>query len=248
MSTPVIDIKNLKKAISKGDLDEVLSALVNFTESTAIDVTTEIYLSSARYRQLENEKLRGEISNQDYKQEFNSITANILEILDSIDGIDEKYFKQVSSKEQIMQEIEDLAKEFDRADIIKSIPSMIRMKIHIARKMAEKFIQRPELMKEYLDTKNQAIICAIGRKIKVVPDIEDLYILEFITPNAANSVTKGFITNALAELIYSGQLRLGDDERMRYLLEQLGKEGDLPLLTNVERVRVALDYLTGRIQ
>ncbi|MEM7514740.1 MAG: hypothetical protein AAF388_27680, partial [Bacteroidota bacterium] len=245
MQTSALDSHSVKKLISYGDIHEAMENLIQFTETTTIDMATEIYHTSARYRRLESEKKKGEISSQDYKLEYNSITLSLLEIADSIAEIDPRYMAQVASKDELRSEIETLADAFHEADRIRSNASRLRTKIHLARKMAEKLAQRPILIKEFEHTKDQAIICAIGRKIKMVPDIEELDILETLTYNADNNVTKGFITNALAELIYSGQLRIGDDEIMRRILHELGKEGDKVLLTNVTRVEAALDFLTG---
>lgn len=184
---------------------------------------------------------------KDYKTEFNSITLSLLEILDSVGEIDSKFFRDVPSKEQVKKEIEELAVEFAKTDQMSNIPSMLRMKIHIARKMAEKLMLFPDLVREYMGTTDLAVICAIGRKVKIVPDIADLEVLESIVPNATTNVSKGFLTNALAELIYAGQLRIGDDERLYELLRIIKQEdGDRALLSNVERVEAALDYLTGR--
>lgn len=58
--------------------------------------------------------------------------------------------------------------------------------------------------------------------------------------------TKGVFTNALAELIYSGMLRIGDDVVIRKLLELMRQDADLPLSKNIERVLAALDYLTDQ--
>jgi len=56
------------------------------------------------------------------------------------------------------------------------------------------------------------------------------------------------IVNALAELIYSGQLRFGDEEKIKSILTRIKTNGDLPLKKNIERVEVALDFLLGKVK
>ena len=248
MVESALETQLLKKGIAQGDIGNVLSELIKFTERTKIEFTTEIYHTSARYRRLEGEKVRGEITIQDYKREFNAITLSLLEIISSIDDLNPRFMKKADSKDELKAEIEALSEEFNRADEIRSTPSRLRTKIHLARKMAEKFGQRPELVWEFKGSSDPAIMCAIGRIVKIVPDIEALEVLESVVHNAQDNITKGFIVNALAELVYSGQLRIGDDERMYNMLEALGKEGNRVTLTNVERVKAALDYLTGRFR
>ena len=114
--------------------------------------------------------------------------------------------------------------------------------------MAEKLITRPELIQEYKNTTNQAIICAISRKVKMIPDIDELSVLEANLPNATSTLTQGFIANALAELIYSGQLRLGDDHRLNAMLEFMKKDADQVLIKNVSFIQTALDVVTGKIK
>ncbi len=110
--------------------------------------------------------------------------------------------------------------------------------------MAEKLIPWANLINEYKGTTDPAMICAIGRKVKIIADVGDLDILETIVPNANSNVTKGFLTNALAELIYAGQLRWGDEERVQAMLNILGKDADKALRTNVDRVKAAIEVLT----
>mgnify|MGYP001792148871 FL=1 len=90
------------------------------------------------------------------------------------------------------------------------------------------------------------MICAIGRKVKIVAEVTDLNILESILPNASSGLERGFITNALAEMIYAGQLLWGDEERLQIMLDQLMEfKEDHLLATNVARVQAALDLMTG---
>lgn len=247
-TTPSIDLIELKKRIADGELDQVLQALIDFIEGADTKMTTEIYLASARFRKLELERRRGEIATKDYQTEFNSVTITLLEIIDSLKNLDVAFFKSMPSKVDTQEEIDRLCREFAETNSMKSVLSELRMKIHIARKIAEKLVLWPGLINKYMGTSDPAMICAISRKVKIVPDVRDLDILVSVIPHATSNITKGFITNAIAELIYSGQLRLGDDITIREMLDELGKEGDAVLIENVERVEALLDFLTGRIK
>jgi len=239
-------IQGLKEAISLGNLQQAIEELIAFTRGSSSKMTTEIYITSARYRQLESDKRQGTISLQDSKIEFNSIVASLLEIINLIQHAAVGTYQQVSPIEQVKNELAALSQEFKDTDNIQSPASRFRMKIHIARKMAEKLIPWPDLLREFKGTKDLAMICAISRKVKIVADVTDLDLLESIVPNATTIVEKGFITNAMAELIYAGQIRWGDEIRLQAMLDELGKEGPRVLLTNVARVQAALDVMTGQ--
>ena len=229
-----------------GNIQAVIEELISFTEGSSTNMTTEIYLVSARYRTLESDKLRGVISLEDYKLEFNAIVGNLLEVIDVIQHAAVGTFQQVSPVEKVKEELEELSTKFQEAEEIKSLPSQFRTKIHIARKMADKLLPWPKLLKEYSGTTDPAMICAIGRKVKIVAEVTDLNILESILPNASSGLERGFITNALAEMIYAGQLLWGDEERLQIMLDQLMEfKEDHLLATNVARVQAALDLMTG---
>lgn len=243
---PNIEISDLKKSISMGNIQAVIEELINFTEGSSSQMTTEIYLTSARFRTLEADKLRGIISLEDYKLEFNTIIASLLEVIDQIQHAAAGTFQQVSPVDQVKEELAELSIKFKEADEIKSLASNFRTKIHIARKMADKLLPWPKLLKEYSGTKDPAMICALGRKVKVVAEVTDMNVLESILPNASSSLERGFITNALAEMIYAGQLMWGDEERLQVMLNELAKfEDDHLLMTNVKRVQASLDVMTG---
>lgn len=243
---PNIEIKDLRKSISMGNIQTVVEELITFTEGSSSNLTTEIYFVSARYRTMESDKLRGVISLEDYKLEFNTIIGSLLEIVDRIQHAAAGTFQQVCPLDQVKVELEEMSVKFKEADEIKSPPSMFRTKIHIARKMADRLIPWPKLLKEYEGTSDPAMICAICRKVKVVAEVTDLNILESILPNAESNIEKGFLTNALAEMIYAGQLMWGDEERLQAMLDQLNEKKEDPVLTtNVARVQAALDVMTG---
>lgn len=248
MTKSNLKLKHLKKSISHGNIRQVIEELIEFTEGSTSSMTKEIYHTAARYRQLESEKLKGQIALQDYKLEYNSITFTLLEIIDSIQHAAIGTYQQVCPIDQIKKELAVLSVQFKETNGMRSLASNFRMKIHIARKMAEKLIPWPKLIHEYKGTKDEAMICAIARKVRTLAEVTDMDILETVVPNATTNLSKGFLTNALAELIYAGQLRWGDEERIQAMLDILGKDGDIVLRTNVARVQATLDVVTGFLQ
>jgi hypothetical protein len=78
-----------------------------------------------------------------------------------------------------------------------------------------------------------------------MPDVENLKLLKELTNRTTGNYAKGQITNALGELVYTGQLRIGDDRLIQEILEKLKNESDLPLSKNIERVETALSYFVG---
>lgn len=248
MATSNLQLKHLKKSISLGNIRQVIEELIEFTEGSTSSMTTEIYHTAARYRQLEAEKLRGQIALQDYKLEYNSITFTLLEIIDLIQHSAIGTYQQVCPMEQIRKELAALSAQFQQTNEMRSLASNFRMKIHIARKMAEKLIPWPKLIMEYKGTTDQAMICAIGRKVKILAEVTDMDILETIVPNAETNLVKGFLTNALAELIYAGQLRWGDEERIQAMLNAMDKDADNVLRTNIARVQATLDVVTSHVK
>lgn len=248
MTASNLQLKHLKKSISHGNIAQVIEELIEFTEGSATSMTTEIYHAAARYRQLEAEKLRGQIALQDYKLEYNSITFTLLEIIDQIQHSAIGTYQQVNPMDQVKKELAMLSKQFEETNDMRSLASNFRMKIHIARKMAEKLIPWPKLILEYKGTTDQAMICAIGRKVKILAEVTDMDVLETIVPNAKSNLVKGFLTNALVELIYAGQLRWGDEERIQAMLNIMQKDADEVLLTNIIRVQATLDLVTRHIK
>lgn len=92
-------------------------------------------------------------------------------------------------------------------------------------------------------TKDQAMTCVIGRKVKILAEVTDLDILEPIVPNAETDLVKGFLTNALVELSYAGQLRWRDEERIQAMLNLMQEGAEEILLTNIIRVQATLDVV-----
>ena len=241
-----MEIKQLERLISEGHIDQAISYLLRFSENFHTELNKDILHTSARYNYLWRDKANGIVSVQDYKLELNSIISGLLEITASIHEIDPKYLKKADSLSRIREEIEKLAEEFEGCENIKSAPTRLRMKNHLSRKISEKLMQMPSLIDALKSSNKEGIICGISDKIKQVPDNDDLDILEEIAKRTTKAFTKGKIVNALAEILYSGQIRIGDDERMSELLDFLRNEANVPLEKNIERVRAALHFMMGK--
>jgi len=140
-----------------------------------------------------------------------------------------------------------LAAQFEETNEQKITSARLRMKNDLLRKIGDKFIQRPTLVAKYENSGQEGILAGIALKIKMYPDYQDLDVLESLTEQASGNFARGAIVNALAELVYSGQLSIGDDRRVIGLLERLELNSDVPLQKNVERVRAALEYLLGTL-
>ena len=117
------------------------------------------------------------------------------------------------------------------------------MKNDIAKSISENIIQFPGVISGFLPTNSNGIICGLSKKIQAVPEFGDLDLLELLTGDIGSNFTKGCVTNAIAELVYSQKLQIGDDERIRKILNVLKQNSDVPLVKNIERVESALDYL-----
>jgi len=242
-----MEIQQFKKLLSDGQIDLVINGLISFSEKFHTEFNKVIYQTSTRYKCLINDENKGIVNRQDYTIERNSLTSALLEIINSIEKLDPKYLKTVASPEQIKFEIEKLAEDFDECQKIKSVSLRLRRKNNFSRQICEKFIQMPFLINEFKQSSKDGIICGIADKIKLLPDIDDLEVLEEISKNTNKNFTKGTIVNAIAEVLYLG-IGIGDDLRIDELLDLLDDNVDVPLGKNIERVRVALHYVIGKIK
>lgn len=246
MDNNQLNIQTLKSTIAKGEIKPVLNTMISAAQSNNFLYNPELYLIANRFESLEKDKLRRTISNDDYNIELNKITYNLLDILDTI-GKEEK---TISPKEiAVIQKrtIDRLIVEFEQSRAIKSRASKLRTKNHVSRKIGNLFLKNPDLLAQFQTTEKEGIISGICHKIKLLPEFGDLDLLATLAKEDLGNFTKGNIVNALAEIIYNGKLGIGEDTIVQSVLKELGKTGDVPLQKNIERVAVALDYLTGRV-
>lgn len=242
-----MDIQELRNFVAKDEILEVFGRVMDFTQQQTFPYTREIHLLSARFHALQREQLGGTISFADAQREAGVIRRDLLELLDLVEGWLQAGVESELKDRPVEQEIKELIRAFEQADRIQSVPSRLRTKNDIARKMAERFLQRPHLISVYSHRKEDGLIAGIAGKVRLAPEMEDLDILEKLAAGAGGHFARGTIVNAVAEIIYSGQILIGDDRRILQLLETLSEAADAPLQKNIERVRASLEYLNGML-
>lgn len=237
-----MDTQPLQNLVKKGHIEQVIKELNSLSGKYNTPFNKDINHTSARYYLLMRDKNNG-ISTQDFKLVENSIIFGLQGLIESLNELNFDKVKLIASPPQIKKEIKKLAVTFDKCQDISNNPTRVRMKNHIAQQICEKFVQAPDLIYLFQDSDSEGIICGISEKIKTYPDVNDLHILEKIAKKAQQNFTKGNIVNALAEIIYLGQIRLGDDSKIEDILTLLNKHTDIPLEKNIDRVRAALHFL-----
>lgn len=239
-------IHELKNLISQGETELTIKTLLEFVDKYYTRFASEVILISNRYSQISKELRLGTIPRSDYSLEINSINFGLLQIIDSIEGLEEKNFKKKKSKEEIIQTIEVLESRFDksrkRASNIKTNASRLREKNDIARELGEIFINHPELIKDYFHTESDGIITGIANRYKRVPESDCIDFFESVLPNVSGNFTKCCIINAMAELIYTGQFLGGDEKRIEYILITLFPDSSPTARQNINRVYTELEY------
>ena len=228
----------IKNLVRKG---ETKAAILRFDEyKRNLDSLTNIEIDSllSRYNCLSTYLRTNQISQEEGSRELARINYAILQIVDDLDNKD----KGIEKPNRELNQIQELAKEYLESKQIQNNSSRLREKNQIVRKICQILIKNPELIDQLKTSNNQGIISGIAYKIKVMPDVEDLKILKELAFRTTGKYTKGQVTNALGELVYTGQLRIGDDRLIEEILADLKNESDLPLLKNIERVETALKY------
>ncbi len=234
----------LKVLILKGKSEEAIKILLDISNKFLLSFSKEIILISSRYNALKADKMKGVISNREYKSELNSINEGLLGVIGLLDQLDESKIKAKSNFD-LIEKIRELDEKFSRCDDIEATTSRLRMKNEIAKSISENIIQYPDALKEFLPLISDGIICGLSKRIQEIPKFGDLDLIESSTGEINSNFTKGCVTNAIAELVYSQKLRIGDAERTRKILNALKRNSDVPLMKNIERVEAALDYLVS---
>ena len=237
-----MNVERLKTNFAKGNLKEVVSDLHSISDKYMLGFSDEILLISSRYFTIEKEKAKGLVTNENYSVEINSISSNILQVIENLEELNELKLKN-KSIDEIKKGFDALLKDFEESKKIESTPTRLRMKNDLSYKISQKIIQYPDLVYQYLDNPSDGLICGISKKIQRIPDFEDLDLLEKIASKTKSRFTKGGIANAIAELIYFGKIRLGDDKKINEILNVLKIDSDKTVQKNVERVEAALEYL-----
>ncbi|MEZ5040361.1 MAG: hypothetical protein R2828_10725 [Saprospiraceae bacterium] len=244
-------IPELKKLISKGETKATIERLLEFVSTYYTRFAPEVLMISSRFNQINLERNRGTLPIDDYKIEMNSITYSLLQIIESIEGLTEDNFKKKKRKEDVIELVAELDKRFAQsrrnANTIKSNPTRLREKNDVARELGDIFINHPELIDDFYNTSSEGIITGIANKYKRVPEISAIDFFESVAKNISGNFTKCCIVNALAEIIYTGQLRFGDDERIYNLLDILNPNSAQTVEKNISRVNTELNYFLGKV-
>lgn len=239
MNYDCFDIPTLKSTIANGDVKKVIENILICVRQFAFPFNKEFYLLASRYKSLEKEKIQRTIQREDYQIEINTIVMSVLEILDSIEERNPNEVLQIQNPNSTL---EKLVEGYNACKKINSIPSKLRSKNQITRKIGEVFIQYPLLIQENLVNTPEGIINGICRKIIFNPSFQDVEILKLFAEQTDSDFTNGSIINALAEIIYNGKLSYGDEETIKNILQKIGTTNDIPLKKNVERVEAAFQY------
>jgi hypothetical protein len=232
--------------IGKNEIKGAIELLLDFVGERYARFSQDVYLISARYHQIEKEKIRNIINRQDYELEISSIRASLLEIINSMEGLGEENFKKKRSADEIKDEIEKLERRFFKCrktnSNIKSNQTRLREKNEIAREFGQIFIDYPELIEGFYATKEEGVISGISNRYKRVPDNSGIDFFESISTNDLGNFTKCCIVNALAEILYSGQLQMGDETRINKILDDLYPNSFQTVRISITRVSAEVEY------
>lgn len=243
--------KELIDLISKGNLQDAITLLLSFVEKHYTRAAPEIYLISSRFNQVSKDFRLGIIPRSDYNLEINSITKGLLDISSSFEGIDEDKYKKKKSKDEVFKLIKELDDRFNqsrtKAKTIQSNPTRLREKNEIAKELGEIFINHPELIKEFEGSNSEGIITGIANKYKRLPETTGIAFFESVAKPSLGNFTKCCIVNALAEIIYTGQLMIGDEQRITKILDLLFPDSFQTVKLSITRVSGELDYFLGNV-
>ena len=243
----------IRTHIANAEVGEAIKCFIDFVNEHYTQFASEIYIQSARFHQIEKERRLGVLPVDDYNIEINSINNNLLQIINSIEDLPQEHFKKKKGKEEVSKLLEDLENRFKqsrkKAKTIQTNATRLREKNDIARELGEIFINHPELIEANRETDSEGIINGIANKFKRVPTLEGIDFFETILKNNNNlgNFTKCNIANALGEIIYSGQLRIGDDKRVEDILSKLYPNSFQTVRLSILKVNAELDYFLGNV-
>ncbi|MBK7871604.1 MAG: hypothetical protein IPJ74_13495 [Saprospiraceae bacterium] len=243
--------EQLLDLIGQDELEETIALLLDFVSKRYARFSPEVYLISGRFSQVEKEKRQNTIPRSDYNLEINSIRKSLLEIINSLEGLGEENFKRKKEEKEIIAQIQELENRYfqcrKRAKSIQSNPTRLREKNEITRELSQIFIDYPELIQNYFGTNNEGIISGIANRYKRLPELPGIDFFESISKGDLGNFTKCCIANALAEILYSGQLRMGDDNRISKILDDLYPNSYQTVRLSITRVSAELDYFSGNM-
>jgi len=241
----------LMTLISKGEVNEVINLLLDFVNKHYARFAPEVYLISARFNQVEQENRLNTIPRNDYNLEMNSIRKSLIEIIQTMEGFNEENYKKKKSVQEVVAHLTELSSRFHqsrkKAKTIQSNPTRLREKNEISREIGQIFIDYPELIQQYYGVQDEGIISGIANRYKRLPELSGIDFFESISGNDLGNFTKCCIVNALAEILYTGQLRIGDDKRVSKVLDDLFPNSFQTVKLSITRVSAELDYFIGNI-
>lgn len=247
-----IDIAHLKKLFLNGELEEVIERLKVFIGKYYTRLASDVLLISSRFNQVTIEMGQNKIGREDYSLEMESIRAEALRIIRSVEELGLENYREKDNKEDLLKQIKAHQERFEksrgRANKIRSNAVRLREKNSIARELGDIFISSPELIEDYYKTDQEGIITGIANRFKRVPESSSLAFFESVELNSLGNFTKCCVVNALMELIYSGQLLAGDEKRVDDLLDELYPKSHHTVKQNIIRVNSELDYYMGKIK
>ncbi|MBL7774535.1 MAG: hypothetical protein JNK89_00945 [Saprospiraceae bacterium] len=247
-----MEANDLIQLIGKGEIKTVIDTLLQFLDSYYARFATDVLHISSRYNHITKERNAGILPPGDYNIELNSVSRSLIELVISIEGLNGSHYKTKKDVEAIREQVRELVCRYEecrkKAKTIQTIPTRLREKNEIGRKMGELFVSHPELIEAYRESGEEGVIVGLANRYRVVPDTDAIDIFESAVRNTTGNFSRGCIVNALAEIVYSGQIRIGDDARIFNLLSTLSQNADEPLLRNIQRVEADLNYLLGRMK
>lgn len=238
-----MDTERLRNLIKENFIQEALDQLTDYAREYQFPRNDLVYTLSGRFASISSARISGTISREESSGEEDTLRRDLLEFLTTVERWMRITPEKAMSEEQVAAEIEQLAREFDNSSQIENVPYRLRQKNNLVQKISERFIQKPQLVDRFVHGGQPGIIAGIARKIQRVPGFRDVDVLHKLAAHSGGNFERGNIVNALSEIIYSGQLNLGDDRLVFQILDQMQKSADKPLLKNIERVRAALEYL-----
>ncbi|MEO1263889.1 MAG: hypothetical protein AAFZ15_34100 [Bacteroidota bacterium] len=232
--------QKLREKIAKGETLEVLESLREIQGQLGRTTRLDIDLLRSRYSCLQSYKARKTVTYEEGSKEQSEINAALLEIINNR-LLDAKSYHQLEDEyERIILNVSANYKLISKED---HAAIRIRQKFKIVQFISDKLNEYPSLIERFKNTDDQALIAAIAHKIKSYPKVDDIRTLKTIAVKCESNFSKGQIVNALGEIVSYGELRFGDDQEVKNILEQLMDESDIPLKKNIERVLAALDFL-----
>ncbi|MEL6191112.1 MAG: hypothetical protein AAFR66_03645, partial [Bacteroidota bacterium] len=148
-----IDIAHLKKLFLNGEMEEVIKKLKAFIEKYYTRLASDVLLLSSRFNQVTVEMGQNKIGREDYSLEMESIRAEALRIIRSVEELGLENYKEKDNREEILKRIKGHQERFEksrgRANKIKSNAVRLREKNSIARELGDIFTSSPELIEKY---------------------------------------------------------------------------------------------------